>query len=364
MGSLKFLLPALAAASTRATNATANAASARATNATAQAAENATDGACGGAIACGTIAANGLVFSCRTAGPANGTGVLLLHGFPEWSAMYAGLMETLAAKGYRSVACNQRGYSPGARPSDEAAYFYPTLAADAVAVAAAAFGATATFHLVGHDHGALLGWTIAATHPALLRSYTSLSIPHPDAFSAGLYGETADLEQQMASQYFTTFVLNNSASLHFGFYYHAMAGADPTPAMGAFESESEFQRALWWYNGAFDAGVMAMPPVFSAAFLLEHGAFAAAALREMFEMPEDGGAPQKTPTGAVAVDALYVCGTSDAAILCDDAYARATAAYVAGDYRHLAVDCGHDLLACDDDAETAKVVAAVVSRLA
>ena len=115
MASLRFLLPALAAASALTANATDGAAAA-ASALTA----NATDGACGGAIACGTIAANGLVFSCRTAGPANGTGVLLLHGFPEWSAMYAGLMETLAAKGYRSVACNQRGYSPtpapGSRP--------------------------------------------------------------------------------------------------------------------------------------------------------------------------------------------------------------------------------------------------------
>ena len=344
------------------------------------------DGACDAGVRCGTVDANGLTFSCRFAGEGGTAGdVVLLHGFPEWSAMFAPLMRRLAAAGYASVACNQRGYSPGARPPRVADYRYSLLADDVFAVADAAFGANGTFHLVGHDHGAVLGWTLAggarrarlATRdrgvfssnerrgdaPRRRGRYSALSVPHPDAFSRGLFGPGADLQQQMTSQYFTVFVRNDSASEDLGALYHGMANADPTEAMGAFDSEAEFQRALWWYAGAFADGVVAMPPTFSATYLLEHGAFAAAALRAAFPAPDDPGAPQRHPTGVVAVPALFVCGAADDAILCNRTFSRDTAAYVTADYAFLAEDCGHDLLACDDAAATRRVEAAVLGRV-
>ena len=45
--------------------------------------------------------------------------VMLLHGFPEWSDMYMPIMQQLKDIGYRSVACNQRGYSPLASPDGQ-----------------------------------------------------------------------------------------------------------------------------------------------------------------------------------------------------------------------------------------------------
>ena len=47
------------------------------------------------------------------------------------------LMRTLAAKGFHSVACNQRGYSPGAAPANVTDYDYNLLRDDVFAVAAA-----------------------------------------------------------------------------------------------------------------------------------------------------------------------------------------------------------------------------------
>ena len=43
------------------------------------------------------------------------------------------------------------------------------------------------FHLIGHDHGGVLGFVAATSADGvrLVKSYTSLSIPHLDAFSAG-----------------------------------------------------------------------------------------------------------------------------------------------------------------------------------
>ena len=60
-------------------------------------------GDCDGVVKCGKIEANGLSFDCRLAGSESGTGVFLLHGFPEWSHMYNPLMERLASDGYRAV---------------------------------------------------------------------------------------------------------------------------------------------------------------------------------------------------------------------------------------------------------------------
>ena len=76
---------------------------------------------CSDGITCRTVNASGLSFDCRfavpTTTPATNTTVMLLHGFPEWSVMYVNLMRTLSSHGYSSVACNQRGYSPGAAPA-------------------------------------------------------------------------------------------------------------------------------------------------------------------------------------------------------------------------------------------------------
>jgi pimeloyl-ACP methyl ester carboxylesterase len=78
--------------------------------------------------------------------------------------MYSKLMLTLASSGFFGVACNQRGYSPGASPPLEGSYSYSQLGADVWDVAEAVLNSSSTkFHLVGHDHGAMLGWTVAAS---------------------------------------------------------------------------------------------------------------------------------------------------------------------------------------------------------
>jgi len=123
--------------------------------------------------------------------------------------MYVPLLRRLAALNYSSIACNQRGYSLDA-PQNEQDYLYQNLRQDAFAVAAVYFGSSTRFHLIGHDHGAMLGWTMAASDNAHTRiaSWTALSVPHADAFSNGLYGPNSDVDQQISSQYFTMFVDN------------------------------------------------------------------------------------------------------------------------------------------------------------
>jgi pimeloyl-ACP methyl ester carboxylesterase len=129
------------------------------------------------------IPARGLEFRARVAnasGPR--AGVLLLHGFPETSGMWEPLIDAAATAGFRVVAFDQRGYSPGARPDRVDAYALPELQADVLAVADAV--GFERFHLVGHDWGSVVGWRVAGSEPARILSWTSLSIPHGGAISA------------------------------------------------------------------------------------------------------------------------------------------------------------------------------------
>ena len=127
------------------------------------------------------LRANGMTFRCREAGSA-GEPVVLLHGFPETSIMWAGLMQQLADAGYRCLAPDQRGYSPGARPADVESYNYDALASDVFALAdAAGFD---RFHLVGHDWGALVGWAVLGSGGSeRVASWTAMSVPHALAFA-------------------------------------------------------------------------------------------------------------------------------------------------------------------------------------
>jgi pimeloyl-ACP methyl ester carboxylesterase len=85
---------------------------------------------------------------------------ILLHGFPQDRRCWDRVTSALANGGYRVLAPDLRGYSPGARPAARSAYRNSQLAADVLALADAA-GAE-QFHLAGHDWGAALAWYVAA----------------------------------------------------------------------------------------------------------------------------------------------------------------------------------------------------------
>jgi len=119
------------------------------------------------------------------AGPGRPEGVaILLHGFPQDRRCWDRVTSALAGDGYRVLAPDLRGYSPGARPVARSAYRNSQLAADVLALADAA-GAE-RFHLAGHDWGAALAWYVAGRHPGRVTSLAALSVPHPQAFARAL----------------------------------------------------------------------------------------------------------------------------------------------------------------------------------
>ena len=134
------------------------------------------------------IDAGGMTFRARVAGlSSQGEPIIMLHGFPETSAMWGPLIEASASAGYRVVAFDQRGYSPGARPEGVESYTVPKLAGDVLAVADAA--GFERFHLVGHDWGCVVGWAVAIQNPERVITWSGLSIPHPGTLLADLARE-------------------------------------------------------------------------------------------------------------------------------------------------------------------------------
>ena len=141
-----------------------------------------------------------LTFTALDAGPADGEPVLLLHGFPEGARCWAETMVVLAEAGLRCVAPDQRGYAPGARPNAVADYALDALLQDALGVLDALGWDSA--HVVGHDWGAVVAWTLASRYPERVRTLTAVAVPHPGAVGAAL---RIDPDQQARSAYMDLF---------------------------------------------------------------------------------------------------------------------------------------------------------------
>ncbi|MBN2575403.1 MAG: alpha/beta hydrolase [Deltaproteobacteria bacterium] len=141
------------------------------------------------------IITRGFTFDALEAGPSDGEPVLLLHGFPETSLEWSALMTVLAANGYHCLAPDQRGYSPGARPTEVDAYKYEELVADGFA-----FGSELgeKFHLVAHDWGANIAWLMLQTeYSSRIASYTALAVPHYRVWAQAVY-EDPDMKQYLS----------------------------------------------------------------------------------------------------------------------------------------------------------------------
>jgi len=120
-------------------------------------------------------------YDALAAGPRDGDFVLLLHGWPEFASSWTEELHALADAGYRAVAVDQRGYSPGARPSEITDYSVEHLVDDALAFADAQ--GAGRFHLVAHDWGGMVAWALATAHPERLKSLSVLATPHPQALT-------------------------------------------------------------------------------------------------------------------------------------------------------------------------------------
>lgn len=267
------------------------------------------------------VEANGLTFRVRSAG-SSGEPVILLHGFPETSHMWVPLLERLEGEGYQAIAPDQRGYSPGARPAAMEDYEYLKLIADVLALADAS--GYEQFHLVGHDHGAGVSWSLAHAHPERLLSHTALSVPHPNAFGQAIRN---DPDQRKRSEYIARFQVLGAAEEMMGGRLDAMwtesSEEEQADYRSVFSQEGALTGALNWYRSSLH-----------------------------YDGPD---ATQRV--GEVSVPTLLIWGNEDGAI--GRAAVDGTPPYMTGEYRLVELDAGHWLI----QQETERVVNEVMSHI-
>jgi pimeloyl-ACP methyl ester carboxylesterase len=198
-----------------------------------------------------------LTFDALTAGAPDAPLVLLLHGFAESMHCWRAQVAALAVAGYRAVAPSQRGYSPRARPnvSDTANYHIDRLMDDAMAIVAACGTGDRRFHLLGHDWGGSIAWSLADRFPQRLASLTVLSRPHPNAFNRAL--QMPDGDQAQRSRHHKAFLEPDAADVVLADnskWLRERLAANGVPAvaieahLGVLGNRDAMEAALAWYR--------------------------------------------------------------------------------------------------------------------
>lgn len=253
------------------------------------------------------LSANGMTFRCRVCGLENsGEPVILLHGFPETSHLWEGILTALASRGYRCLAADQRGYSPKARPKEIASYRIDRIASDAIALADTL--GFQKFHLVGHDWGAGCGWTVVQLYPDRVNSWAALSIPHMAAFDTA---KKTDPDQKRRSWYMGFFQIPVIPETAFGLAVAGKGGSlwkssspeEVADYLAVFKTYSGRNATINWYRANKD-----LPVQYSDVFL---------------------------PT-------LFIWGNRDPVI--GRAGVNLTRQYMKGEYSLLELDAGHALV--------------------
>jgi len=126
------------------------------------------------------VRGNGLSLFVTEWGERERPTVVLLHGFPDTSAVWAPVARRLSAN-FRVVAYDVRGAGRSNVPRTRRDYALPLLVDDLVAVLDAT-SPDAGVHLVAHDWGSIQGWEAVTTKGLADRfaSYTSISGPPLD----------------------------------------------------------------------------------------------------------------------------------------------------------------------------------------
>ncbi|RNI21708.1 alpha/beta fold hydrolase [Flexivirga caeni] len=266
-----------------------------------------------------------LTFDVTDSGPANAPVIVLLHGFPQDRQAWDKVTPQLVAAGFRVLAPDQRGYSPGATPRGRSSYGLRELAADVVALIDAAGAETA--HIVGHDWGGAVAWQLASAHADRVASCTVLSTPHP----AALVWAIGHSDQWRKSGYMAFFqlpwvaergVLRNLPDLY---TRTGMSDQDAAKYADRFSTAQSLTGPLNWYRSMF----------------LDQ----ARALR------------RRSPGHRVAVPTTYVWGTRDFAL--GRTAAEKSAEFVSGDYEFVELNgAGHWLPEVNAD----EVAAAIIRR--
>ena len=254
-----------------------------------------------------------LVFDCRFSGDETNEPIILLHGFPETSIMWTGLMDYLATIGFYCIAPDMRGYSQGACPKGVKNYTMEKLSADILNIADS-LGVN-KFHLIGHDWGAIIGWNIVYNNPEKIISWTALSVPHTKAF---IKAYKTDPVQKKKSKYVKLFLL---------------------PFIPEYKiRKNDFKGFRWLWKNSSSEEVENYLSVFRRKSSLT------AALNYY---RANLGRKKMQPIGHIETPTLFIWGKKDLAV--GEMAARGNAKYMKGDYTFLELEGGHWLIQTNYD---------------
>jgi epoxide hydrolase 4 len=150
---------------------------------------------------------HGITLSCRAAGQKGKPVIVFLHGFPEGAFVWDGLLDHFAAKGYRCVAPNLRGFEKSSAPGDVSQYRAKFLVQDIAALIAMESPGQPLACLVAHDWGGAVAWNMANQIPHLMQRLCIINSPHPGTFLRELQGS----HTQQASSAYMNFLIRPDA---------------------------------------------------------------------------------------------------------------------------------------------------------
>lgn len=121
----------------------------------------------------------------------NGKGkpVLLVHGFPDSSAVWRNQIPALTGAGYRVIAPDNRGFGLSGMPAGTGNYKIRLIADDLLAILDY-FNIRKTA-LVAHDWGVPPSWQFVNDHPDRVSCFTTISMGNPAAYLR--YGRLSQL---------------------------------------------------------------------------------------------------------------------------------------------------------------------------
>ncbi len=127
------------------------------------------------------IQANGLThFVCDSGDEAAPTAILL-HGFPDTSDIWTAMTPMLVAAGFRVIAPDLRGFGESDIAARKADYEINAGAIPDILKIMDVLNISRA-HVVGHDFGAPVAWSLAAQYPERFTTLAALSVGHPRAY--------------------------------------------------------------------------------------------------------------------------------------------------------------------------------------
>ena len=230
---------------------------------------------------------NGQVeLACEVAG--EGPAVVLLHGWPDSSALWRDVAPRLVDAGYRVVVPDLRGCGRSSKPAEVADYKMAHLVGDVLAIIDQVCGGRA--HLVGHDLGSNLAWVTASYAPDAVERLAAVSVGHPSSF------RSAGIAQQVRSWYVLLFEHQGIAEEwlsrdDFAVFRQWLGHPDAAGVVDNIVASGSLSTHLNWYRATITARIYVDPvPVLPAIHVPTLGIWSSGDLA-LTEVQMTGSAP-------------------------------------------------------------------------